>query len=137
VVGYDTYEVYRAGSEREAREFLNGITVTEGQYYVVVEAPAAVVARDRGGIYSPSAAWRGKDWLSVRWVDADADGRELFWPHWKPAPEEAAATGGTGKKRAEQVRLALRRQYRKCLICGRSLGLFDRFWKREKHSGCK
>lgn len=137
VMGYDTYEVYSAGSEREAREFLNGISVTERQYYVVVEAPGAVVARDRGGIYSPSAAWRGKDWLSMRWVEVDAEGRELFWPNGKPSPEEAARTAGSGKKRAEQVRLALRRQDHKCLICGRFLGLLDRFWRREKHSGCK
>jgi hypothetical protein len=136
-MGYDTYEVYSADSEREAREFLNGISVAEKQYYIVVEAPGAVVARDRGGIYSPSAAWRGKGWLSVNWVEADVECRELFWPHWKRAADHAAETDATGEKRAEQVRLALRRQYGQCVICGRSLGIFDRFWKRERHPVCK
>ena len=59
MIGYDTYEVYTADTEAEARQFLDGVSVTEQQYYVVVEVPGGVVARDRGGIYSPSAAIGG------------------------------------------------------------------------------
>lgn len=99
MLGYDTYEVYAADSEREALDFLNRITVIEGQYYVVVEANGAVVARDRGGVYRPSKSWRGDGWVSQKWPRMDAKARRQFWRHWTGSFGEASpGSSPTGKR---------------------------------------
>jgi len=97
--GYDTYEVYAAESEQEALDFLNGIVVIEGQYYVVVETPAAVVARDRGGIYRPSKSWRGDGWVAQKWKQMDGKGRRQFWRHWSGAFDDGTAGNSPSGKR--------------------------------------
>jgi hypothetical protein len=92
MAGSDTYESYLADTEKEALDFLNGITVSGQQYYVVVEVPGAVVAKDQGGVYRPSASWRGNDWVSVKWAEADSERRGRFWQYWKvptAGPEDA------------------------------------------------
>jgi hypothetical protein len=97
--GFDTYEVYAADSEPEALDFLNRVKVIEGQYYVVVETPAAIVARDRGGIYRPSKSWRGDGWVSQKWRPMDAKGRRQFWRHWTGSFGEGTPESSTrGKK---------------------------------------
>ncbi len=89
VLGWDIYEVYSGESEQEALDFLNTIPVLAGQYYVVVEVPNAIVARDRGGIYRPSTSWRGDGWVALKYEEVDVEGRKLFWPNWQaPAGQE-------------------------------------------------
>jgi len=82
--GYDDYEVYFADTEGEALKFLKKISVSDNQYYVVVETPGKNVAKDRMGIYNPSRAWRGDDWFSMKWDDKgmEAKQRKHFWKHW-------------------------------------------------------
>ena len=46
-----TYEVYRAKTAQQAREFLEGKTVTEKLYYVVVETPEGNWGKDIKGMY--------------------------------------------------------------------------------------
>jgi hypothetical protein len=97
--GYDTYEVYAADSDAEARQFLNGISITEQQFYVVVEVPGGVIARDRGGIYSPSASWRGDGWTSIKWEEADSKARKQFWQHWTGPTDGPSAESGAAQKK--------------------------------------
>jgi hypothetical protein len=49
--GVVTYELYKARTAQEAREFLNGRTVTERLYYVVVETPEGNWGKDVEGLY--------------------------------------------------------------------------------------
>ena len=46
-----TYEVYRAKTAQQAREFLEGKTVTEKLYYIVVETPEGNWGKDIKGMY--------------------------------------------------------------------------------------
>ena len=46
-----TYEVYKAPNAATAQDFLRGKTVTQQQYYVVVETPEGNYGRDVNGIY--------------------------------------------------------------------------------------
>ena len=79
VFGFDTYEAYRADSESEASAFLDRVAIIEGQYYVVVEFPGGVIAKDSMGPYRPSAGWRGNDWNATKYSSASS-------PLWKHAP---------------------------------------------------
>lgn len=82
--GFDTYEVYAADSESEAATFLESFRVHEGQYYVVVEFPNGVLGRDRGGIYRPSAGWRGDDWTAMKYDPRVPDTEGQFWRQCPP-----------------------------------------------------
>jgi hypothetical protein len=46
-----TYEMYRAKTAQEARNFLEGKTVSKQLYYVVVETPEGNWGKDIDGIY--------------------------------------------------------------------------------------
>jgi len=46
-----TYEVYRAKTAQQAREFLEGKTVTDQLYYIVVETPEGNWGKDVKGMY--------------------------------------------------------------------------------------
>ena len=46
-----TYEMYKAKTAQEAREFLDTKEVTERLYYVVVETPEGNWAKDIEGMY--------------------------------------------------------------------------------------
>jgi hypothetical protein len=49
--GVVTYEVFKARTAQEAREFLNGKTVAERLYYIVVETPEGNWGKDIEGLY--------------------------------------------------------------------------------------
>jgi hypothetical protein len=50
VVTY-SYEVYRAKTAEEARQFLEKKNVTEGHFYLVVETPEGNWGKDVNGMY--------------------------------------------------------------------------------------
>lgn len=81
--GFYTYEVYRSDSESESVDFLNRITITERQYYVMVEFPGGRLGKDKVGIYKPSSTWRGDDWVANKYHPT---GRSL----WRHCPPEIA-----------------------------------------------
>jgi hypothetical protein len=60
--GHDTYEVYQADTEDDAKAFLNGRNIVEQQYYLIVETPVGIFGKDKSGFYTPSKNWRGDDW---------------------------------------------------------------------------
>jgi len=49
--GILTYEMYTARTARRARDFLNGETVTERFYYIVVETPEGDWGKSSEGLY--------------------------------------------------------------------------------------
>ena len=49
--GIVTYEVYKAHSAQDAREFLDGKSVAERLYYIVVESPEGNWGKDIEGLY--------------------------------------------------------------------------------------
>lgn len=49
--GVLTYELYAARSARRARDFLNGVTVSEQLYRVVVETPEGDWGKSSDGLY--------------------------------------------------------------------------------------
>lgn len=49
--GTNTYEEWRAPSASAAKEYLNTRTITESQYYLVVETPEGNWGKDVKGVY--------------------------------------------------------------------------------------
>jgi len=49
------YEIYRARTAQEAREFLEAKTVTEPCTYVVIETPEGNWGKDKSGVYKENS----------------------------------------------------------------------------------
>jgi len=49
--GTDTFEEWTAGSAQAAKEYLNTRTISEAQYYLVVETPEGNWGKDLTGVY--------------------------------------------------------------------------------------
>jgi hypothetical protein len=111
VLGFMDYEVYAADTLAEAHSFLEKVAVHEPRSYVVVETPEGVLGKDCGGVYRPSASWRGADLdepgrsatiaLDDVIATRDPKGQIMhWWPHCPPAVLAAALNRGSAPAQA-------------------------------------